>query len=243
MQMYGKSGRASGMGVRWPPAPAVRSDADLGRSTTFPVMMCASTSMQPNCLLKGRMHNCAMRMAAADQIPASISASRGGAPPKKISAIRQITGLYTAYVEMAKANGIDAVITISNEFVARADHSPVSVPKVLLRKVGLFHWSWTWIRTQCAILAHQGAVDDNEQGFLLREIQRFLNHPGTGVERFSQMGADWKELNQSVTNNSTLKKTTPEVEEGVGCWLEEERDLSLQMSRHVGQPVEAVIER
>ncbi len=57
------------------------------------------------------------------------------------------------------------------------------------------------------------------------------------------MGADWKELNQSVTNNSTLKKTAPEVEEGLGCWLEEERDLSLQMSRHVGQPVEAVIER
>ncbi len=147
------------------------------------------------------------------------------------------------YVEMAKANGINAVITISNEFVARADHSPVSVPKTLLRKVDLFHWSWTWIATQCEILEHQGSVEDNEQGFLLREILRFLSHPGTGVERFSQMGADWKDLNQAVTNNSTLKKSAPEVENGVGCWFEEERDLCLQLSRHVGQPVETIIER
>ncbi|WP_093114763.1 hypothetical protein [Salinihabitans flavidus] len=147
------------------------------------------------------------------------------------------------YLEMAKANGIDAVLTISNEFVARADHSPVVVPKTLLRKASLYHWSWTWIATQCEILSIQGDVEDKEQAFLLREIIRFLKHSGTGVERFSQMGAGWKDLVQAVTNNGTLKKTAPEVEEGVGCWLEEERDLSLQLSRHVGQPVEAVIER
>ena len=69
------------------------------------------------------------------------------------------------YVEMAKANGIDAVITISNEFVARANHSPVSIPKNLLRKTGLYHWSWTWLATQCEILAVQNAVEDQEQTF------------------------------------------------------------------------------
>lgn len=147
------------------------------------------------------------------------------------------------YIEMAKANGIDAVITISNEFVARADHSPVSIPKNLLRKTGLYHWSWTWLATQCEILAVQNAVEDREQTFLLKEVLRFLNHPGTGVERFSQMGSGWKDLVQAVTNNGTLKKTAAEVEESVGCWFEEERDLSLQLSRHVGQPVETIIER
>lgn len=147
------------------------------------------------------------------------------------------------YVEMAKANGIDAVITISNEFVSRADHSPVSIPKTLLRKTGLYHWSWTWLATQCEILAVQNAIEDEEQTFLLKEVLRFLNHPGTGVERFSQMGSGWKDLVQAVTNNGTLKKTATEVEEGVGCWFQEERDLSLQLSRHVGQPVETIIER
>lgn len=59
------------------------------------------------------------------------------------------------YLELAKLNGIDAIITISNEFVDRADHSPVSVPKTLLHKVDLFHWSWTGISTKCDILAYQ----------------------------------------------------------------------------------------
>lgn len=149
----------------------------------------------------------------------------------------------TRYVEMARANGIDAVITISNEFVTRADHSPVSIPKNLLRKVGLYHWSWTWIATQCEILAYKGAVDDTEQAFLLNEIRRFFDHQGTGVQRFTQMGKGWKDLNQSITNNATLKKSAPEVEEGVACWIEEERDLCLQLSRHVGEPVETIVER
>ncbi|WP_296763573.1 hypothetical protein [Sediminimonas sp.] len=120
------------------------------------------------------------------------------------------------YLELARANGIDAVITISNQFVAKADHSPVVVSKTLLRKTGLFHWSWTWLATQCEILALQGTIEDQEQTFLLKEFLRFLKHSGTGVERFSQMGPRWKDLVQSVTNNGTLKKTAPEVEEGVG---------------------------
>lgn len=149
----------------------------------------------------------------------------------------------TRYVEMARTNGIDAVITISNEFVTRADHSPVTVPKTLLRKVCLYHWSWTWIATQCEILAYKGAVEDTEQAFLLNEIRRFFNHPGTGVYRFTQMGKSWKDLNQAITNDAALKKSAPEIEEGVACWIEEERDLCLQLSRHVGEPVETIVER
>ena len=147
------------------------------------------------------------------------------------------------YLEVARANGIDAVITISNQFVARADHSPVSVPKNLLRKTSLYHWSWMGIRTQCEIIAHQKAVDDPEQFYLLSEFLRFLRHPGTGVESFTQMGPRWKELVQSVSNHGHLKKSDPDVEEEVGGWFEEERDLCLQLSRHVGQSVQTIIER
>ncbi len=147
------------------------------------------------------------------------------------------------YLDTARANDIHAVITISNQFVARADHSPVSIPKNLLRKTALLHWSWTWITTQCEILVHQKAVEDDEQAFLLKEFLAFLSNPATGIERFTQMNAGWKELVQTISNNSTLKKTAPEVEDGVGCWFQEERDLCLQLSRHIGQEVEAVIEK
>jgi len=147
------------------------------------------------------------------------------------------------YVTLAKDNGIDAVITISNQFVARPDHSPVHVPKALLKKVKLFHWSWMSIVTHCEILNGTGSITNIEQVLLLREFLRYLNDDRTGIERFTQMGPQWRDLIQSVTNNVSLKRTSPEVEEAIVSWFEEERDLGLQMSRHIGQPVETVIER
>lgn len=147
------------------------------------------------------------------------------------------------YAELAKVNGIDAVITISNEFVARADHSPVSISKMLLRKVDLFHWSWSWLATVCEILEYQETVTDSEQGYLLAQLNHFLAHPATGVERFTQMTASWKDVTQAVSNDEALRKTAPEVEAVAASWVAEERDLCLHMSSHIGQEVAAKVER
>lgn len=146
------------------------------------------------------------------------------------------------YLEVARDVNIDAIITISNQFVARPDHSPARVSKTLLRRTGLYHWSWTFIRTRCEILCAD-AVSDPEQRFMLSEFLRLLNHKDTGVVRFTSMAQGWRELVQTVTNQGALKKSSPEVEECVGCWYQEERDLSLQLSRHVGERVQTVVPR
>ena len=147
------------------------------------------------------------------------------------------------YLEMARANDIDAVITISNQFVARPDHSPVDVSKNLLRKTGLYHWSWWSISTQSEILELQKTVEDQDQVFLLKELNRFFSHPKTGVERFTQMASGWRDTVQAVTNGVRLTKSAPEVEAAVSSWFSEERDLCLQMSRHVGTQVTAKMQR
>lgn len=149
----------------------------------------------------------------------------------------------TKYVELARTNGIDAVITISNQFVAKPHHSPVEVSKRLLGKTDLFHWSWSSISTQSKILELQKSVDDPQQSFLLNELNRFFSHPTTGIEKFTQMASGWRDIVQSVTNGVRLLKSAPEVEEAVSSWFSEERDLCLQMSRHVGTPVAARMPR
>ena len=148
----------------------------------------------------------------------------------------------TKYVEVARSSGIDAVITISNQFVVRADQSPVKVSGNLLRKTSLFHWSWTYIRTRCEIL-HRDITDNSEQAFMLGEFLRLLEHRDSGVQRFTQMNKGWRELVMTVSNQGALNKNDPEVEDCVGCWHQEERDLSLQLSRHVGAKVQTVITR
>ncbi len=146
------------------------------------------------------------------------------------------------YLMAARDAGIDAVITISNQFVARADHSPVRVAKNLTRKTGLFHWSWTYIQTQCEILSRD-MIEDSEQAFMVAEFLRFLDHKDTGIERLTSMNQGWRNLVQTVGNQGALSKSDPAIEDCVGHWHQEERDLCLQLSRHVGAKVQTVIPR
>lgn len=147
------------------------------------------------------------------------------------------------YAELAKANGIDAVITISNQLVARADHHPIKLPKRLLNKVGLYHWSWMYVLTQAMLLDMEQTIDDREQRFLLDETIRFLSHDSAGISGFGQMNREWKEVVATVRNGGTLAKTAPPVEATVSSWHQEERDLCLIMSRHLGTPVGLRLER
>ena len=147
------------------------------------------------------------------------------------------------YAELAKENGIDALITISNQFVARADHHPVKLPKRLSSKVGLYHWPWMWVLTEAMLLDMEKVVDDREQVFLLDEVIRFLSHSSTGISGFGQMNKEWKDVVATIRNGGTLAKTSPEVEATVSSWHQEARDLCLIVTRHLGRPVRLRLER
>jgi hypothetical protein len=141
------------------------------------------------------------------------------------------------YLELAKTNGVDALITISNDFTARVDHHPVPVSKKLTKKVGLYHWPWMWVYTQTILLQMEQAVEDEDQAFLVDELVRFLGDPSTGIRSFDRMGTSWKDIVKTVQTGGALKKTDPKVEETVASWHEEERDLCLILSRQLGERV------
>ena len=46
------------------------------------------------------------------------------------------------YLDIAKEQGFDAVITISNQFAQLSTHHPLPISKVKTRSVSLFHFSW-----------------------------------------------------------------------------------------------------
>ena len=151
------------------------------------------------------------------------------------------------YLKLARDNGIDALITISNDFVARPAYSPVagSIPRFrqLTGKVSLYHWSWAYLATCCEVLAYQGVDESPEQDFLVKQLSEYLAHPSTGVERFTQMGAEWRNIVQLVSSGAPLVKNTPGVEEVVASWFAEERDLCLHMTSNLSRPVAVQIER
>ena len=141
------------------------------------------------------------------------------------------------YLAIARENGIDAVLTISNQFVARPTHSPVVLPKKRPKSVELYHWSWMHVLTQAKLLISEGQVESPDQRYLLGEAIRFFDSDKSGISGFDQMNQEWKDLVLKVQSGAVPKRDAPEVENTVAAWHQEQRDIGLILSRSLGRQV------
>tara|TARA_B100000405_G_scaffold260532_1_gene195957 strand:+ start:488 stop:1909 length:1422 start_codon:yes stop_codon:yes gene_type:complete len=145
------------------------------------------------------------------------------------------------YLKLAKENGIDAVLTISNAFAAHPTHHPLAVQRNLLRKVDLYHLSWRGILIDAVLLHEQSEVKDPEQAFLLREFIRFFSHDSAGVTGFSSMPKEWSSAIDQVQAGGKITKV--DGVEIVRAWHQQMRDLSLIMSRIISCKVGVKLSR
>lgn len=140
------------------------------------------------------------------------------------------------YLELAKRNRIDAVITISNQFSAVPQHHPLRINTARFKGVQLFHFSWMHILTEADLLTVNRNVEDDDQGSILSEFLRFISHESAGVQGFTQMPAAWPELVAKVQAGGALQRTA-DVSAVVEAWIEESRDLCLILSRQLRRQV------
>lgn len=105
-----------------------------------------------------------------------------------------------AYLDIARSNKIDAVVTISNQFATLPTHHPVPVSKQKLRSVDLFHFSWLALLSKAIVLAESKSLTDPEQAFVLGEVIRYLRHESSGVASFERMGTSWRDICAEVQN-------------------------------------------
>ncbi|MCA9224374.1 MAG: hypothetical protein KDA47_02140, partial [Planctomycetales bacterium] len=148
-----------------------------------------------------------------------------------------------SYLAVAKANGVDAVITISNQFAALPTHHPIKVPKSAIKAVNLYHWSWMFLLTQSILFLKNSNEATGDQKFILSEVVRYLEHDKTGVSSFDRMAPEWRDLVTQVQSGAQLKKNCAEVTACIGSWHQEERDLCLIMSRKIACPVSVRLSR
>lgn len=140
------------------------------------------------------------------------------------------------YLELAKQNKLDAVITISNQFSAVPQHHPLKIKLNKYKGVQLFHFSWMHILTEADLLTVNQDVEDDDQAYMLSEFLRFISHESAGVQGFTQMPAAWSDVVSKVQAGGTLRKTadTSAVAE---AWQQETRDLCLILSRQLRRQV------
>lgn len=146
------------------------------------------------------------------------------------------------YLDVARAENFDALITISNEIPPVPGQHPTAVDKRKLRKVAIHHWSWSYVLATAIVQKEHRGVDDPEQAWILGELIRYLEHERSGALDLDDMGPNWVAVREAVAAG-TLRandKTAPEIVSRFDALL---RYASLRLGQQLGTDVTPLLTR
>ena len=144
------------------------------------------------------------------------------------------------YLDVAKEQGFDCVLTISNQIARIPGEHPVDVDKRKLRKVVLHHLSWSRLLTEAVLQKSHRGVADPDQAWILGELIRYLEHANAGAIDFCDMGEYWVGVRDAV-KNGTLRQSDKKAIEVAGKWEELVSFAALRLGRKLGTDVQEVL--
>lgn len=146
------------------------------------------------------------------------------------------------YLDVAREQGFDALITISNQIPPAPGQHPAKIDKRKLRKVDLHHLSWSQVLTEAVMQKEHRGVADPDQAWILGELIRYLEHPRSGALEFDDMGASWVPTRQAVAQGTlrAADKSAAEVAAKFDALL---RYVGLRLGRQLGTEVTAALSR
>ena len=147
-----------------------------------------------------------------------------------------------AYLDIAREQGFDAVITISNQLATIWGASPLSVDKRLTRKVALHHISWSLLHAEAIVEQKNQSVKDPEQAWILKEFIRYLEYRKSGAIDFDDMGPSWVAVRDAAIN-STLRANDPVAHEVVDHFSQLIRYIGMNLSGKLGVEVQQALSR
>lgn len=143
-----------------------------------------------------------------------------------------------AYLDIAKDNGFDGVLTISNQITARSDESPVAADGRKLKRTNLWHFSWWRILTEAIVQSRYRGVSDPDQAWILGELIAYLDSEASGAGGFEDMGEKWVSVRKAA-HDETLRQGDPEARNVAERWEQFTQYLCLGLSQDLGRTVSA----
>jgi hypothetical protein len=144
-----------------------------------------------------------------------------------------------AYIDLARQNQCDALLTISNQYATRSTEYPIALSRRKLGKVRVHHWSWVQVLTEAVMQKQYRGVKDPDQAYILQELIRYLSDPRSGAVQFDDMGPGWGPIREGV-RLQTLKRSDPHVEAVCQRWDELVQYLCLDLAQLLGSEVRQV---
>lgn len=146
------------------------------------------------------------------------------------------------YLDHARAQGFQGVLTISNRITASVNDSPVKVDGRKLRNLNLWHLSWWRILTEAVVQHRHRGVSDPDQAWILGELVAYLDHEASGASGFIDMGDKWVRV-RDAAHNGTLRAADPEARDVVERWEQFGDYLALGLAQDLGRDVTVVRSR
>jgi hypothetical protein len=143
------------------------------------------------------------------------------------------------YLDWARENRLDAVLTISNQITGSPADSPVPVDGRKLRTTRLYHLSWWRILTEAIVQHRHRGVSDPDQQWLLGELIAYLDDERSGASGFHDMGEKWVAVRNGAADG-TLRPSHPEVRDVAARRDQFVEYLCLGLGQDLGRDVRAV---
>jgi hypothetical protein len=147
-----------------------------------------------------------------------------------------------AYLDIARTNGFDAVVTISNDIAGHGAEHPVDIDRPKLRRIGVQHTSWAEIHALAERLRAFGGIADATQSRMADEFVRYLGAKGTGTSWIHGMGEHWAAVRDALSAG-TLRRGDRGVVDVVRRWEALVRYVGIGMGMRLGVDVTPVVSR
>jgi hypothetical protein len=146
------------------------------------------------------------------------------------------------YLDIARVQGFDALLTISNEIPDIPNHHPTRIDRRKLKKVAIHHLSWSKVLTEAVMQKEFRGVADADQAWILGELIRYLEHPRSGALEFEDMSDAWVPTREALAAG-TLRATDKGVTEVANRFDALMRFATLRLGRQLGAEVVPVLSR
>lgn len=147
------------------------------------------------------------------------------------------TGQVQGYVRLARKYGFDAVLTISNQLLARDDELPYKLNGNVQGKIAVHHLSWWRILTEAVRCQSDQRIDDPDQAWLLGELIRYLSDERSGCAALDGMGSSWVKVRDGIRAQNLRRKDDPGLMAVIERWEALGEYACLLLSQELGSDV------
>jgi hypothetical protein len=143
------------------------------------------------------------------------------------------------YLALARASGMNGLLTISNDIVADAAELPISVDKRSVKGLTVRHLSWWRILTSAIDQKEHHGIADPEQAWILGELIHYLQDDRSGASGFAGMGDHWVKVREGA-RDKTLRPNDAAVLDVAERWEQFIEYLALELRQTLGRSVTPV---